>query len=119
MKVRDAINRAAIIEPNQYDHHEQIMWLQMLDGQIFEEVIRTHEGCPEHFNAPHEMNDDLLVPEPYTDLYLWYLVGRIQISNADLDRYQNTQILYNEALDAYKNWYNRGHKPVGSSKFIL
>lgn len=40
--VSDIIAKVDALEPNQYDTPTKIAWLSNLDGQIYEEVIKTH-----------------------------------------------------------------------------
>lgn len=122
MTIKEAIDQAAILEPSQYPQSIQVLWLSDLDGQIYDELVRTHEDPIAEVRpvyAPDvDEETDLLVPEPYADLYRWYLVGRIQTANGDLDRYNNTLTLYTHAYDAFAAYYNRTHMPCAPHRFI-
>lgn len=53
----------------------------------------------------------LLVPEPWTDVYLWWLCSKIDLVNAETEKYANDRTLFNSAWEAYSNWYTRTHMP--------
>lgn len=52
-----------------------------------------------------------MVPNPYDDLYIKYLMAQVDYHNAELARYNNSMVMYNIALSDFANWYNRSHRP--------
>ena len=55
MKAIDIIERVDLLEPNDYSPEQKLHWLSSLDGKIFREVIKTHEGAvadPARSNIP-------------------------------------------------------------------
>lgn len=111
-------------KPNTYDDGLFIKWLSQQDGRVFNDVIMTHEHAlvededgnlvePEfHGYTDNSLNDELLICEPYTDTYRYYLDAMIDYSNGETDRYQNSMLMYNNAYQEYKNYYNRTVKPL-------
>lgn len=119
MTIGEVIGRVDELSPNQYTTEQKMRWLTNLDGRIFEELIKTHRNPPrESFEKYTSTQDELLVPFPYADdLYCWYLQAMIAAQNAEDSKYEQLRVLYNEALEAYENWYNRNHVPLGGSRF--
>ena len=106
------------IKPNTYDDNMKIKWLAELDQKIFNDVIATHvitddislEDIAEYSEA--NMNKELFVPFPYSDLYRNYVFAMIDYSNGETDRYQNSMIMFNTSYQSYTAWYNRTHRPI-------
>lgn len=44
MKASEMLDRVDTFKPNQYTEPQKLGWLLQLDGQIWREIIRTHEG---------------------------------------------------------------------------
>ena len=45
MTIMDAIERVDTLKPNQYTEEQKVRWLERLDGQLFLELVCTHEGA--------------------------------------------------------------------------
>lgn len=114
------------IDANTYDTKTKIGWLSKLDGQVFNDIILTHEhelvddGTEEgnlieptfsgYNNA--SLDTELLIADTYSDVYTDYLMAMIAYSNGETERYQNSMIMFNSNYREYANWYNRTHKPI-------
>lgn len=105
MTVKEAITQTDFIKPNQYDEQAKAKWLSQLDGMIWNEVIsRYEEGEPPGiYQYPQDAAKELLVPEPYSDLYIKYLSAQIDFSNAEYGRYNNEMMLFNAIYTAFQN----------------
>ena len=116
MKVDEAIQLADSVEENLFPRATKVAWLSMLDGRIYKEIILTHEDSDDIEYEPYDPTEasttDLIVPDPYSDLYPWYLQARIQLSNGDTARYNNSIQMYNVAMQDFQDAYNREHMPV-------
>lgn len=117
MTIAEAINRVDALKPNQYPLEDKVYWLSQLDGQIYEEIIKTHEDSPiTEFTGYNNETDttaqELLVPAPYNDIYPLWLEARIDYSNAEYGKYNNSITMFNVAYSNYASYYNRTHMPV-------
>lgn len=115
MTVNEIIAKVDSLEPNQYDTESKISWLNTLDGQIFEDVIRTHEpgeNTPEEFTQYVSGEEELLVPFPYAEnLYCSYIQARIAQENSEYSKYNAMTVAHNNAYLQYSAWYNRNNMP--------
>lgn len=124
MTIREAIDVVDQLKPNQYDEEMKIRWLSKYDGQLFEEVLKTHEGCPmetfDGYSADTDKNTELLVPEPYAfDVYNNYLQAQIDKENGEIVKFNQNGLLFNQAHQAFANYYNRTHMPLSVGKRFL
>ena len=110
MKAMEIIDRLDGLEPNQYSPEQKLRWLSILDGKIYEEVLRPRETEPKGFTEYVNGNEELLVPFPYgDDVYLNYLQAMVALENAETQRYNKRLQFFNNAYAEYQNWYNRNH----------
>ena len=72
MKVREALAAFDAARPNLIDRAIKIAWLSLVDHYVKREIIDTHEGWENIKYEGYGTEDgdkDLLVPEPYSELY--------------------------------------------------
>ena len=116
MKIIEAINAIDDIYPNTYTQEEKIGWLSNLDEKVKKNIIDTHEGGEnvvfEGYTADTPLDTELLIPSPYTDVYLYWLQAKIDYWNSEMGRYNNSISTYNAEYTAFENAYNREHRPI-------
>lgn len=124
MTIAQAISLADNLEENRFPIEAKIKWLAILDGKVWKEVIATHELPEDWIPLPYDYdfaevyedsdpNDTrLLVLEPYTDVYIWYLQAQIQLLNGDTARYNQSILMFNNAFQSFQDAWNREHLPV-------
>ena len=117
MTISQAIERTDGLIHNTYSQEEKVQWLSMVDASVKEQVIDTHEDPPgvtfEGYGPDTELETVLLVPEPYSDLYVRWLEAQIHYYNGEYGKYNQALAMYNAAFGAYVNHYNRTHMPKG------
>ena len=113
MKIRDVIEQVDRLRRNTYEQKDKIRWLSQLDWRVKHQVIDTSkEGESMAFSGYNEDTDpdtELLVAEPYDEIYLRYLEAQIEYYDQQEDRYNNAIALFDEAWDRFAKWYIRTH----------
>lgn len=119
MRIIDAITKIDDLKHNTYSQTDKIGWLSRLDFMVKQMIIDTHEGGEDMvftgYGPDTDLSTQLLVPEPFDDVYLKWLEMQIDYANGEIGRYNNSRELYNAAWNAYQNYYNRTHMPKGKS----
>lgn len=117
MTILEAITRADSLRHNTFTQAEKIGWLAQVDGQLFRDLVQTHEqeqtgpmGC---YDEQTPMDQQLLAPSPYDELYLHYLFAQMDYYHGEYDRYNRSMGMYQAVLSAFTNFYNRTHRPTG------
>jgi len=115
MKIREAIENIKTTRPSQYTDQQMMAWLSELDGQVWEELMAKY-GAPAPF-LPYrrtQLEMEMLIPFPHDQIYINYLMAKIDFSNAEFERYNNEMMLYNAQLQAFYDAWTRTHrtKPV-------
>lgn len=94
----------------------KIRWLSELEGRIVHELYRgrkefahiTFEGYP----PDTDTSTELLVPDAYANIYIYWLLMKADFANNETERFNNDAILYNTAYLAYANYVNRTCEPI-------
>lgn len=112
MTIESAIQRVDSLKPNQFTAEQKILWLSQLDGLVYHTILAAHDGAPERFDGYAEDVDTatvLLIPEPFDDVYLYWLQGMIDRENGEINRYNNSAQMFQTAYDRFSAWYTRTH----------
>lgn len=118
MTLREAIESVDSLKPNQYTTAQKVSWLSQCDSAIHSNIVMTHvlpAGANDVF-VPYsetEMDRELIAPSPYDILYRHYLESRIDLYNKENINYNNTNLLYTTAYNAFAGWYTQHHMPKG------
>ena len=116
MTIIEAINKTDVLKPNNYTQTDKVKWLSSLDGIIKKEIIDTHEGGADVNFSGYDDNtpieQELLVPFPYDDIYIKWLESQIDYNNAEYGKYNNSSMAYNTAYSAFERYYNRHNMPI-------
>ena len=116
MKVMEAIDRTDSLKHNTYTYGEKVEWLSRLDGIVKAQIIDTHEdGDDIVFDGYTEkdMDKELLIPMPFDEVYIRGLEAQIDYYNGEIERYNNSVMMFMNAYDTYSRHYNRQHLPKG------
>ena len=114
LTVNEAIMQAdELVKNNPVSREMKTAWLTALDHFLFTDVIMTHEGDDIGEFIPYEDGTDaeLLVPSPYSGLYVEYLKMKLFFEMHEYARYNNTMAVFNKMLSAWRCAYHSTHKP--------
>lgn len=117
MTMQEAIDRIDALKPNMYPPERKKAWLSDLDRMVWQEIYLTHEGvAPESrfdgYDQDTDPGTELLVPEPYTDVYHHYMATMMDLANAESDKYAQDRALFNAAYQTFGDFWRRTHMPI-------
>lgn len=121
MTIQAALDHIDERKPNMYTVQQKVAWISELDGRVFREVFLAHEGMPkgvtfEGYDQETQMDTTLLVPEPYTDVYLHYMSAQMDISNRETNEYAKDMLLFNSAWESFCGYWTRTHMPISPAR---
>lgn len=122
MKICEAISRLDSLKQNTYTQSDKIEWLSRLDSMVKKHIIDTHDGADVVFTGYDDSTDtetELLVPDPFAEVYLRWLEAQIDYANGEYDKYNQSILMYKAAYDGYVNYYNRTHMPLGAKNVFF
>jgi hypothetical protein len=117
MTIIEAINRVDALKRNTYTQSNKVEWLSRLDGMVKKFIIDTHIGAENvtftGYDDSTGLNTELLVPEPFDEVYLRWVEAQIDYHNGEYEKYNNSIDMFNTAYQSYQNYYNRNNMPNG------
>ena len=120
MTIQEALEKADRLIPNQIPMKDKIEWLSTLDGQVYRELIQTHEGGEDTqmpaYDGDTDTDTELLVPAPYDEVYIHWLHAKIDLYNLEFTKYTNSSQRYNDAYLTYSDFYTRTHMPLNQAE---
>lgn len=105
-----------------YALQDKIKWLSRLDLRIKQEIIDTHErnaGEEESSFDGYDEDDleaELLVDEPYAEMYIHWLEAQIDYNNAELESFNASNAMFESVYSAFRNNYNASHMAKGQRR---
>lgn len=125
MKVIDAINQVDSLKANMYTLQDKIKWLSRLDLRIKQQIIDTHELNPDEEEisfteyGPEDTDKELLVSEPYAEMYIYWLSAQIDYFNMENDSFNASNAMFETVYSNYRNAYNASHMPKGKDRIYF
>lgn len=124
MTIHEAIAEVDSLKPNMFSEGEKIKWLSRLDARIYEKIILTHEyndGEEEvEFDGYKEGDGEveLIVGQPYDEMYIRWLEAQIDYNNMEYDNFNNANMMFEAIYSNFRNAYNQSHLPKSSRKIF-
>ena len=121
MNIQQALEIADGMKPNMMDRQMKIAFLQEIEQLIYNEILLKHEHEPAQEVPPayDEDTDDgtvLIVPDPYSMLYPYWLMSKIDLQNLEMDKYNNDRALFENAYNTMHDWWNRTYMPINRNR---
>jgi len=115
MTVYEAVKICDNLRPNNFSDEIKCSWLYELDGKVNAEIFENKFEIP-LYNVTEHKNKELLIDTPYDDLYLIFMISKIDLYSGEYARYSNDALVFNtEYLDFMR--YKSRTKEVKKSKF--
>lgn len=115
MKLEEAILYIDKMKPNVYDDAYKVLCISEVDTLVAQDILNQSEGVevdtPIEYNRERDREKELLVPVPYTDMYLYYVGAKIDFNNRETAAYSNNMIMFNQLLNEFASYYRRKYMP--------
>lgn len=123
MNIQEALDLADQLKPNMMARQVKIAFLQELDQKIYKEILLKHEHEEEQEVLPEYDTDtdggtELLVPDPYGMVYVYWLTQKIDLLNQETDKYNNDRAMFENAYNEMHDWWNRTYMPIMRNRQI-
>lgn len=113
MNLRELLVEVDQFRPNAFADAEKIRMVNTVEGRIYKDILSKYEGEEPVFIpfAEGQEERELVVPVPFTDVYVFYLISMVDFYNGDSNKYNDSMILYNDAWENYAAHYLQTHTP--------
>lgn len=117
MTIIQAISTTDEMKPNAMSPTLKYKYLTEIEQLVHEEVLMRHVHPPEQETKPvytEDADDDteLLVPDPYSMLYVYWLMSKIDIQTQEDGRYNVDRAHFENAWETMSDWWTRNHRPI-------
>ncbi len=113
MTLRDIVEMVTDSGNGQYDADQITAWISEIEGQAVDEVINHAEGDEVEFrDLDYGLDPDreLLIPDRFRDVYLYYARAKVDFLNQETERYNNDVAMFDAAYTGYAAWFRRTHR---------
>ncbi len=120
MKLIELLEAVTALRGQQYATDTLVGWANEIEGQVIDEVVNMAEGFDlEFIPMEYGVDDDreLTVPDRFQDVYINYLLSKIDFNNQETERYNNDVVMFNSSYDAFAGWFRRKHIPKKGKSF--
>lgn len=100
-----------------FDNSTLVTWANEIEGRVQTDIMALDTSSITEYST-ETLTSALLVPEPFSKLYRYFLYMMIDLSNGEYKRYANSYALFNEAYEEYSGWYATKYAPrTGLAEF--
>lgn len=110
MTATDIITRCDRIKPNEYSYIQKRKWLDTIESEI-RQYITLYSNTEADMSFVEEENPSLALGEDFADIYLYYIISMIDLSNQEYALYNNSSAFYNDRMRKWQRKYRRENLP--------
>lgn len=116
MTVQEAITKTNDLKSNEYDEETLTKWLTDMENDCIDSIFNKAEGLDfPKVDYEYGNDDELMIPDPYSMVYVYFLCAMIDYWTQE-DTYNNSIVMYNNALQQFKNYFRRENRPKRRKK---
>lgn len=122
MTLKEAIVKFDTEKSNTVPDELKIGWLSSLDSSVFHTLVLTHENSDNVSFSPYTTetpeDTDLIIPEPFTDIYFHYLSMKMDLYYSDINKYNVDLSLCSSLYFEFERYYNRKYMPKKTTNYF-
>ena len=117
MTLQQALDLTDEMKANQMNRKTKIRFIQEIEQLFHEEIIMRHCHTPEQETVPVYTEDtdpgtELLAPDKYAMVYVYYLMNKISDQNQEDVRFNNDRAKFEQAYLTLGDYWNRKYRPI-------
>ena len=116
MTLQEALDIVDAMKPNMMKRDLKVKYLTEIEQLIWAEILMKHAHTQEQeekpvYNDETDPGTELIVPDPYSMVYTYWLMSKIDIQNQEDARYNIDRAHFENAYDTMSDWWTREHMP--------
>jgi hypothetical protein len=116
MTIQEVLDQLDEMKPNMMSRRLKVKYLTEIEQLIYDEIVQKHVQAEEPAGKPVYTEDSdpgtvLIIPDPYSSVYLYWLMTKVDIQNQEDARYNIDRQHFENAYDTMSDWYTREHMP--------
>lgn len=115
MTLYDAIGNFDKEHPNNADFSLKVQWISQLEHKVYAEMLSPRGGGEFKGYTVETPQDTLLaVPDAFGEIYTYYLKMCLDLHNSEIDRFNNSAVMFNRMYKELFDYVNRNKRVVKS-----
>lgn len=110
MTAIDVITQCDMINPNSYTQDAKRKWLDNIESEVREYAAR-YSSKKADLSFTDDENPELFLNEQNADIYIYYIISMIDLSNKESEMYNNSSTYFNSIYSEWQKKYRRNNMP--------
>lgn len=118
MKICDVIDEVKRVKRG-YDIDDNVIirGINTVEAMVFNEIVKGRVGEEKYkefssYDYDTSRDTQLLIPEPYSNMYEYYCLAQVDAEFDETDRYENDMTRFNQSYKDYAIFYTREHSQI-------
>lgn len=107
MTVNEAIAKVKDRKPNAYSDESLNDFLNDCEAMVQRELMLTAPEEIIQYAWPEDREKELILPRPYDELYVVYMIMKIQFIQEEFGAYNNSKLMFDSLYQDAQGYYNR------------
>ena len=107
MTVNEVLAKVKDRKPNAYSDESLVDRLNDCEAMVQRELLLTVPDEIIQYNFPDDRDKELILPRPYDELYVTYIIMKIQFDQEEYTAYNNSQLMFTAQYQDAQGYYNR------------
>ena len=121
MTLQEVLDIVDEMKPNMMRRKLKMKYITEIEQLIHDEIVMKHAHTEEQETKPvyTESSDPgtvLIVPDPYSMVYVYWLMSKIDMQNQEDGRYNIDRAHFENAYNTMSDWWTREHMPVQKTR---
>lgn len=112
MKLMGLIEHITQMRGQQFGTDVLTGWVNEIEAQAVDQVLShgvQYDNEFKPYTYEYDCEKTLLIPDRFQDVYVNYLLAKIDFLNQETERYNNDVAMMEAAWKEYQGWYFRNH----------
>lgn len=121
MTIQEALDIVDEMKPNMMSERLKFKYLTEIEQLIHDEIVMHHVHTEEQeanpvYSENSSPDEELIVPDPYSMVYVYWLMSKIDIQNQEDARYNVDRAHFENAYETMSDWWTRSHMPIQKTR---
>ena len=121
MTIQEAIDIVDEMKPNMMSRKLKVKYLNEIEQLIHGEIVMENAHTEEEAEKPVYTDETdeataLIVPDPYSMLYPYWVMTKIDMQNQEDERYNVDRAHFENAYNTMSDWWTRSRMPAQKAR---
>ena len=107
MTVNEVLAKVKDRKPNAYSDESLNDRLNDCEAMVQRELLLTVPDEIVQYEYPEDRDKELILPRPYDELYVTYIIMQIQFDQEEYGAYNNSNAMFTAQYQSAQSYYNR------------